>query len=286
MKAKRGLGKGLGALLPATDIYDAGSPGFFLCPIEKIRPSPHQPRRRTDAESLEGLAQSIREKGLIQPLIVREEENGYEIIAGERRWRAAQKAGLKAVPVVIKDVSPHEVLELALIENIQRQDLNPLEEAQAYHRLMEEFGLTQAQVASRVGRDRSTVANFLRLLRLPPEVQEDIMEGRVSMGHARALLMVEDPQRQRELRDLILAKGLSVRQAEGMARRLNRPPSSRPSTSRDAPNLRHLSEDLTRTLGAQTKIVQTRRGGRIEIRCQSLDELERLIQMLQSGLAR
>ena len=283
MKLKGGLGKGLGALLSTEDIYDLESPGFFLCPIEKIRPNPNQPRRHMDHDSLKGLAKSIKEKGVLQPLVVWEVDGVYELIVGERRWRAAQKAGLKAVPVVIKDVSPDELLELALVENIQREDLNPLEEAMAYGRLINELGLTQSQVASRVGRERPTVANFLRLLQLPDYAQTDLLNGRLSMGHARALLMVEDPERQKELRGEIIKKELSVRQAEALARRLAKGKRLSERVRREDPDIKSLCEDLTRRLGSKVKIVQTKRGGRLEIRYRSAQDLERVIRLLRAG---
>jgi len=283
MKLKGGLGKGLGALLSTEDIYDLESPGFFLCPIEKIRPNPDQPRKHIDQDSLEGLAGSIKEKGILQPLVVWEVDGVYELIVGERRWRAAQKAGLKAVPVVIKDVSPDELLELALVENIQREDLNPLEEAMAYSRLINELGHTQSQVASRVGRERSTVANFLRLLQLPDYAQADLLDGRLSMGHARAILMLEDPESRKELRDRIIKKELSVRQAEALARRLAKGKRLGARVRREDPDIRNLCEDLTRRLGSKVKIVQTKRGGRLEIRYRSVQDLERVIQLLRAG---
>jgi ParB family chromosome partitioning protein len=283
MKLKGGLGKGLGALLSTEDIYDLESPGFFLCPIEKIRPNPNQPRKHIDQDSLEGLAGSIKEKGILQPLVVWEVDGVYELIVGERRWRAAQKAGLKAVPVVIKDVSPDELLELALVENIQREDLNPLEEAMAYSRLIDELGLTQSQVASRVGRERSTVANFLRLLQLPDYAQADLLDGRLSMGHARAILMLEDPESRKELRDQIIKKDLSVRQAEALARRLAKGKRIGARVRREDPDIRNLCEDLTRRLGSKVKIVQTKRGGRLEIRYRSVQDLERVIRLLRAG---
>lgn len=285
MKIRGGLGKGLGALLSTEDIYDLESPGFFLCPIEKIRPNPDQPRKHIDQDSLESLAGSIKEKGILQPLVVWEVDGVYELIVGERRWRAAQKAGLKAVPVVIKDVSPDELLELALVENIQREDLNPLEEAMAYSRLIDELGLTQAQVASRVGRERPTVANFLRLLQLPDYAQADLLDGRLSMGHARAILMLEDPESQKELRDRIIQKDLSVRQAEALARRLAKGKGPGARVRREDPDIKNLCEDLTRRLGSKVKIVQTKRGGRLEIRYRSVQDLERVILLLRAEVS-
>lgn len=283
MKLKSGLGRGLGALLSTEDIYDLESPGFFLCPIEKIRPNPDQPRKHIDQDSLEGLAGSIKEKGILQPLVVWEVDGIYELIVGERRWRAAQKAGLKTVPVVIKDVSPDELLELALVENIQREDLNPLEEAMAYGRLISELGLTQSQVASRVGRERPTVANFLRLLQLPDYAQTDLLDGQLSMGHARALLTVEDPERQKELRDQIIKKSLSVRKAEALARRLAKGERLSARVRKEDPDIKNLCEDLTYRLGSKVKIVQTKRGGRLEIRYRSVQDLERVIRLLRAG---
>ncbi len=283
-KVLGGLGKGLSALLSDKDIYDAGSPGFFLCPIEKITPNPYQPRKSLRKEALDELVCSVREKGILQPLVVRETAEGYELIAGERRWRAAQLAGLKNVPVIIKDVSPAEVLELALIENIQRQDLNPLEEAMAYERLIQEFGLSQAEVASKVGKDRSTVANCLRLLKLPEYAREDIIEERLTSGHARALLMISDPDLQKQLRDAILARGLSVRRSETLAKRLLRtggkieekrlPPD---------PDVERLCEELSRRLASKVRIVSGKRGGRLEIHYRDLDELEKIIELIRSG---
>jgi ParB family chromosome partitioning protein len=279
---KGGLGKGLGALLSSEEIYEAGSPGFFLCPIEKIRANPQQPRKKMDPAALATLAASIRDKGVLQPLVVRPVDDGYELVAGERRWRASQQAGLRTVPVVIKDVSPDELLELALIENIQRQDLNPIEEAMAYQRLIEDLGLTQAEAAKRVGRDRATVANFLRLLQLPDYAREDLLEEKFTMGHAKALLMVTDPDLQRQLRDAIIKKKLSVRKAEALARRLEKEgaaPSKQPD--QEDPDIVRLCEELTFAIGSPVKINRGKRGGRLEIRYDTEEELERIISILK-----
>ncbi len=285
MKSSKGLGRGLGSLISSEEIYDAGSPGFFMCPIEKIRPNPAQPRLRIKPESLTGLIQSIKENGILQPLVVCEAGDQYQLVAGERRWRAAQRAGLRNVPVVIKDVSPDELLELALIENIQRQDLNPLEEAMAYKRLVEDLGLTQQEAGIRVGRDRATVANFLRILNLPAYAQEDLLEERLTMGHAKALLMVGDRERQRYLRDEIIRRGLSVRQAESLARKLsNNGPGTQAARQKETdPDIKRLCEDLSLRVGAKVNIIQTKRGGRLEIRYSSNDELERLIELLKGN---
>ncbi len=282
MIQKGGLGRGLDTLLSSGDILEAEAPGFFLCPIEKIRPNPLQPRVSIDEKLLKGLADSIREKGLIQPLVVSEEEGSYQIIAGERRWRAAQLAGVKKVPVIIKDYTPDEALEVALIENIQREDLNPIEEAMAYKRMVEELGYSQAKVAKRVGKDRSTVANMIRLLNLPKAIQEDILEGRLTTGHAKAILMLEDEEAQKRLRDQIVKGGLSVRQAEALARRL-RDAASGPSPRKKEldPDVELLSRHLSQIVGARVKVVPGRRGGKVEIRCRSREQLERLIDLLK-----
>ena len=201
---KKGLGKGIGALLP---VVEDERKSYFICPIEDIRPHAGQPRKTFTPEKLEELAASIREKGIIQPLVVRKNDGHYELIAGERRWRAAQKAGLHEVPVVIQDVSEDTAMEMALIENIQREDLNAVEEADAYRALMDQFALSQEEVAKRVGKERSIVANSLRLLRLPDDIQRDIIDERLTMGHARALLALEDDTTQRVARDQVLKAG-------------------------------------------------------------------------------
>lgn len=284
MKQKTGLGKGLGALLSSRDICEAGNTGFFICPIEKITPNPDQPRKNIAPESLEKLAESIKEKGVLQPLVVRELDDHYEIVAGERRWRAAQKAGVNSIPVVIKDVSPDEVLELALIENIQREDLNPIEEAMAYQKLVEDMGLTQAEVATRVGRDRSTVTNFLRLLQLPDFAQKDLLEENYSMGHAKTILMVQSDAGQRELRDRIVKSKLSVRQAEALARKIEESKDKIPEKKKpeDDPHLISLNHDLTEIVGSPVKILTGKKGGKLEIKFESQDELERIIEMIRS----
>src|SRR5512143_3823260 len=219
MNKKIGLGKGLGALLPGSD--EAPVSGLLEAPVRAIVPNPHQPRTQFDEQALRELADSIREHGLIQPLIVtRAGEDQYTLIAGERRWRAAQLAGLETVPVVVKDVAPQEMLEMALVENVQRSDLNALEEASAYKHLSEEFGLTQDQIAQRVGKSRVAIANTLRLLKLPEAIKARLADGLVTEGHARALLTVTDAAVQQRLLSQIIKNGLSVRQTEELVRRL------------------------------------------------------------------
>ncbi len=224
MNKKRGLGKGLDALIPpSAGSRPAGEEavgGAVELPIDQISPNPHQPRQAMDPHELQELANSIAEHGLIQPLVVTRGENGYQLIAGERRWRASQLAGLSRVPVVIKETTPQQMLELAIVENIQRADLNPLEEAQAFAQLMEEFGLTQEAVAERVGKSRTAVANTVRLLNLPDEIKNALALGKISEGHARALLSLKKNRDQLAALGTIISRGLNVRQTETLVRQM------------------------------------------------------------------
>jgi ParB family chromosome partitioning protein len=278
MTKRPALGKGIGALISSAT--QEGRHKYFLCPVEELRPHSRQPRKNFDDAKMAELVASIREKGVIQPLVVRHAGDHYQIIAGERRWRAAQRAGLKDVPVVIQDVSEDWALEMALIENIQREDLNPIEEAEAYRHLMASFDLSQDEVAKRVGKDRSTVANALRLLRLPRSVQQDVMAGRLSMGHARALLPLEGGARLQEARDQVVKRQLSVRQTEELVKRFKIAVpvvSRRPAAN---PELVELAAVLQRRLGTKVKILPKGRGGKggkIEIAYYSAEELERLL---------
>ncbi len=276
MVRKTGLGKGMAALLPVAET-ERGM--FFSCPIEEIRPHRGQPRKTFSSEKLDELAASIREKGIIQPLVVRKKGEHYELIAGERRWRAAQKAGLHEVPVVIKDVSDDTALEMALIENIQREDLNAVEEAEAYHALQEQFDLSQEELAKRVGKDRSTVANALRLLKLPTDIKRDIIEERLSMGHARALLSLDDSELMKECRDRIVKDGLTVRAAEALVKRKKSAPRHAPEKQLDL-YLTDLSDRLTRHFKSRVAISPRGRGGKIEISFGSQDELSRIVEAL------
>ena len=275
---KKGLGKGIGALLP---VVEDERKSYFICPIEDIRPHAGQPRKTFTPEKLEELAASIREKGIIQPLVVRKNDGHYELIAGERRWRAAQKAGLHEVPVVIQDVSEDTAMEMALIENIQREDLNAVEEADAYRALMEQFALSQEEVAKRVGKERSTVANSLRLLRLPDDIQRDIIDERLTMGHARALLALEDDTTQRVARDQVLKGQLTVRATEALVKRL-KGDGAQPKKKTAAPDVHmaDLENQLRRRYQAKVKLKTGSRGGAIEIPFASQDELARLIDVL------
>ncbi|AMV73968.1 ParB-like nuclease domain-containing protein [Desulfuromonas sp. DDH964] len=282
MAKRPALGKGIGALLSSAS--HEGGRKYFLCPIEELKPHSRQPRKTFDDGKMAELVASIREKGVIQPLVVRQLGDHYQIIAGERRWRAAQKAGLREIPVVIQDVSEDWALEVALIENIQREDLNPIEEAEAYRNLIESFDLSQEEVAKRVGKDRSTVANALRLLRLPDVVREDVLANRMSMGHARALLSLEEEEDLLEARQQVVHKHLSVRETEALVKRIKsivaggRPKAK--ETSPD-PQLVHLAGELKRALGTQVKIIPRGKGGKIEISYFNPTDLDRLLEVLK-----
>jgi ParB family chromosome partitioning protein len=291
---KRGLGRGLSALLPSTPAAPppaaapapaaASSRVYFAAQIEDVYPAPDQPRRRYPDAELAELAASIRAHGVIMPLVVRpRREGGYTLIAGERRWRASQRAGLHEVPVVVQDVDTREAFERALVENLQRQDLDPLEEAAAFHRLTDEFGLTQDQVAERVGKDRSTVANAIRLLRLPASVRELVETRRLSMGHARALLALASEREIEIAAREVVAKALSVRATEALVkRRAAGTPAPKPPAPVKTASVRDLQERLTRALGGPVTLTEDApgKGGRIEIRYLDLDHLDRLLEKL------
>ena len=283
LNRRHGLGRGLDALIPPA----RADANVLTVEIERIVPNPRQPRQRFTPEATRELAESIRAHGVIQPLVVtllRSPEGDavprYQLIAGERRWQAAKLAGLAAVPVIVREATPEELLELALIENIQRADLNPLEEAAAYRQLMDDFHLTQEQVAAKVGKSRVAVANTVRLLRLPEEARRALSEGQISEGHARALLRLETLHEQRHLLGEILSKGLSVRQAETRAEREREPERKRGARARSAhrdPHSRHLEEQFRRALGAKVTLVRHRNGaGRLIVEFFSDEELQAL----------
>lgn len=275
---KKGLGRGIGALLPTVEDERKT---YFICPIEDIRPHAGQPRKTFVPEKLDELAASIREKGIIQPLVVRKVDGHYELIAGERRWRAAQRAGVHEVPVVIKDVSDGTALEMALIENIQREDLNAVEEAEAYRALMEQFSLSQEEVSRRVGKERSTVANALRLLRLPTDIQRDVIEERLSMGHARALLALDEPTRQRIARDQVVKGRLTVRATELLVKRLKEDTGSlkKAAPVKDV-HLADIETRLRNRFQSRVTVRSKARGGSIELSFSGKDELSRLLDLL------
>ena len=282
-KLKRpALGKGMGALLNSA--AQEGGKQYFSCPIEDLKPHSRQPRKNFDDGKMAELVASIVAKGIIQPLVVRRQDDQYQIIAGERRWRAAQKAGLDRVPVVIQNVSEDWAMEIALIENIQREDLNPLEEAEAYRYLMDSFDLLQEEVATRVGKDRSTITNALRLLRLPEKVKNDLIENRLSMGHARALLALEQEEDIIEASQEIIRKKLSVRETEKLIKKIKSMfgvKVHKPVVERSVdPNLLALENSLQEQLGTQVKLLSKGQGGRIEISYHNEDELSRILDLL------
>jgi len=291
------LGRGLSALIPpAPPVSAPMPPGTAASPaphvavvreagrpqeidIDLLFPNPDQPRQHIEETKLEELAQSIRSHGVIQPILVRKVADRVEIIAGERRWRAAQRAGLLKVPVVYRDVPDTHLLEVALIENVQREDLNPIEEAQAYKRLADEFKMSQEAIASAVGKDRATVANYIRLLRLPAEVRNDLAADTLSMGHARAILGLSDDAAQRRVAREVVSRGLSVRDTEALIRRESAPSAPPPPRKID-PNTRAAEEQLKLALGTRTRIVRKGAAGRIEIEFSNEDELQRLFEQL------
>ncbi len=283
MAAQKGLGKGLGALFG--DLPPAGAPEApdLNLPIQKIEPNPLQPRKHFDAEELQALADSIARHGVIQPLTVRATENGYyQIVAGERRWRAARMAGLREVPAVVIEADDEKATELALIENLQRQDLNPVEEAMGYQRLLEEYGMTQEQAAERVGKSRPAVANALRLLALPEDLLEMVADGRLSPGHARAVLSLKSEAKQREAAQKIAALQLSVRQAELLCRNMAREQPQEPAAQPLAVDyLAQCEKQLSRRLGRGVRITNGKRKGHLDLEFYGQDDLQQLLEALQ-----
>jgi ParB family chromosome partitioning protein len=272
------LGRGLSALIPDAPAVAAADRALEV-DTDLLRPNQFQPRTSVDDSRIEDLARSIRANGIIQPIVVRPADNGYEIIAGERRWRASQRAGLLKVPVVVREIPDDRLLAAALIENIQRENLNPIEEASAYRRLGDEFHLTQEQIADAVGKDRSSIANYVRLLRLPREVRENIGSGALSMGHARAILGLADETAQLRVARDVVAKNLSVRETEALVKRTVDPPPPKPEAPKDV-HTRAAEDRLRFALGTRVRITRRGKSGRIEIDFASEDELQRLYEQL------
>jgi ParB family transcriptional regulator, chromosome partitioning protein len=284
-RKKMALGKGLEALIPGMEEPSEGARDYLLCDVALIKPNRYQPRRHFAEKDMADLAASIRAQGVIQPLLVRKDGTGYELVAGERRLRAAKMAGLPQVPVVVKDISHAEMLEMSIVENIQREDFNPIEEANAYHRLMTEFGLTQDQAAERVGKSRSAVANFLRLRQLEDAIKTSIIEGDISMGHARALLGLEDPAMRLAAWRAIVDRHLSVRETERLIRKHKTTPAKpvkRPPTGMDR-HLASLAEDLSRYYGTKVTIQRQKKTGTVAIEFYSDEDLDRLLQLLKQS---
>ncbi len=282
-RKKMALGKGLGALIPDIETEHEKKQDYFYCDLDLIRPNRFQPRLGFSDQDLAELTDSIKTQGILQPLLVRNDETGYELIAGERRLRAAKRAGLSQVPVVIKQVNDDKLLEMSLVENIQREDLNPIEEAEAYHRLITQLNLTQDQASVRVGKSRSAVANFLRLRQLPDQIKASITDGTLSMGHARALLGAEASAQQLAAWRAVVSRGLSVRETEALIRRL-KAEKKEPKLSQDRSEqiyLSGLAEDLSRHFGTKIVIKKHGKRGKVEIEFYSNDDLDRLIDRLR-----
>jgi ParB family transcriptional regulator, chromosome partitioning protein len=283
MEKRPALGKGLSALIPDVPEVRPGT-GPTEVDVDRISPNEHQPRHQFEDVRLEELARSIKTNGVIQPIVVRKVDGGYRIIAGERRWRAAQRAGLTRVPVVVQDIPAGRdarLIEIALIENLQREDLNPIDEAAAYEKLINDFNMTQEQIAAAVGKDRSSVANHLRLLKLPHEVRAEVAGGRLSMGHARALLAIADEEGQRHMAREVITRNLSVRETEAMVKRLgSAAPARRQVAAGPDVHTRAAQDKLRMVLGTRVRIVRKGQGGRIEIDFGSEDELHRLYEQL------
>ncbi|HEY8414269.1 MAG TPA: ParB/RepB/Spo0J family partition protein [Thermaerobacter sp.] len=288
---RRGLARGievrgLEALLPG--VQPAGTEGERIehIEIDRVRPNPYQPRRDFDPQAMAELVESIRQHGIVQPLLVRREGDGYRLVAGERRWRAAREAGLKVVPAVVREMSDTEMMEIALVENLQREDLNPIEEAQGYRMLCEELGLTQEQVSQRVGKSRSHIANMMRLLQLPEDLRRLVAEGKLSTGHAKVLLGVASPSEMRQLAARVLSEGLTVRQLERLVASAGKPRKARQAApAAVAPEVRDLAERLQRALGTRVSIHARGERGQIVIEYYSLDDLERLLSRLDVAAA-
>jgi len=283
---RQALGKGLSSLIPESPAARP-EPGLLMLDVDRIQPSQYQPR--SDFAGLEGLVESIRENGIVQPVVVRQEGERYELIAGERRWRAAQLAGMMRIPAVIRKVAQDRVLELALVENIQRKDLNPIEEARAYDLLISQMNLSQADVAKRVGRERSSVANSLRLLKLPDKVQRMLQDGGLSSGHAKAIVAISDAATQIRVADEVVRRSLSVRDTEALVQKLQsgevseKAGRSAGAVEATDPNVRAAEEKLQHRLGTKVRIVRRGGRGKIEIEFYSEEELDRLFTTIMRG---
>jgi ParB family chromosome partitioning protein len=280
MAERKALGKGLGALIP--DIKDdfEAKEGTLYCTLDEIQVNPYQPRTVFDQGKIEELANSIKERGIIQPLLVREVKGGYQLVAGERRLRAAKEAGLEKIPVVVREISKAELLEYSLIENLQRENLNPIEEAEAYKKLMRDFDYTQQKVSQVLGKNRATVANQLRLLRLPEMVKKSLAKGEISMGHARGLLSLSELQKVKEAFRIVVGKGLSVRETEKLVKRLSQEKKKKEAEKRLI-HLEYVRNDLRQWLGTQVRIVKSGKKGKIIIEFYSSEDLERIIERIK-----
>jgi ParB family chromosome partitioning protein len=282
-RRKIALGRGLNALLPDIELIEDRSKEYFQCHIELIRPNRYQPRLRFSEGELEGMARSIKEHGIIQPLLVRKDDNGYELVTGERRLRAAKKAGLSQVPVIVKTITDTDLLEMSIVENVQREDLNPMEEAEAYYQLITKFDLTQDQAAARVGKSRSAVANFLRLRQLSEQIKASIRDGTLSMGHARALLGASNSAQQNAAWRAVVSKGLSVRGTESLIKSLKaeKKKPKKSSTSSEQRYLLSLADELSRRFGTKVQIKRRGQKGTVAITFYNNDDLDRVLRLLK-----
>ena len=281
MPPKSSLGKGLGAMFPDLLNDISARPSFIMCGIEELTPNRFQSRKEFSDQEQKRLVTSIKKNGIIQPIVVRRSGSAYEIIAGERRWRAAQEAGLKEVPIIVRDAEDSQAAELSLIENVQREGLNSLDEAEAYRMLMTTFGLSQEELSARVGKDRSTIANTIRLLKLPAEIKKALIDKTISSGHARALLMVDTPGEQIKVLTIILNKTLSVRETENLIQRLKKKPAKKSAAKKD-PVLRDLEKELSSLFMTAIQIRQQKNKGSIEIKFKTAEELHRLVTLLMN----
>lgn len=279
--SKKGLGKGLGALIPIIDEKDEKD--IQEIDIDEIKPNERQPRKAFDEEKIKELAFSIKEHGVLQPVILRKTKTGYELVAGERRWRAAKIAGIEKIPAIIKKITDAEVMQIALIENLQREDLNPVEEAMAYKTLMEEFGMTQEELAGRIGKSRSHIANTVRLLNLEDEIKEMINQGKITAGHARALLSIDESRERIKIAKKIAEENFSVRETEDLIKTYSSKAKEKRNNSKNQeinPAINHIEEQLKKALGTKVKIKGDERRGKIEIDFYSEDELERILEII------
>ena len=282
MVQRKALGKGLEALIPGMGEGGAVTPeGMLQVALDEIHPSPLQPRRIFDQEKIEELANSIRENGIIQPLVVKKGVDGFELIAGERRWRAAQKAGLDRVPVIVREVEEKNRLELSLIENIQREDLNVMEEAEAYQKLVEQFGYTQEEIGKRVGKSRTTVTNTLRLIKLNKKIKDDLTQNKINMGHARSYLGLDSAAQQMEAHNHVIKKGLSVRQTESLVKRMKRGVKEQPPPGKPGDKHEFVLTELRKILGTKVTINARRKRGKLIIEFYSPEELERIFELIR-----
>jgi len=284
---KKGLGKGLEALISSTDALEDARNSVTELRINQVEPNSEQPRKVFDQEKLEALAESIKNHGVVQPIIVKREGPYYKIVAGERRWRAAKLAGLKTIPVIIKDITSRVVMEIALIENLQREDLNPIEEAEAYQKLIEEYSITQEEVAKIVGKSRAAIANTVRLLTLTDEIKEMLSDGRLTSGHARTLITIPDPQRQNQLAKTIVEKNLTVRESEKLAAsesRQKKKTEKEKIVSKESIEMAELAEKLMAVYGTKINLVKNKEKGKIVFEFYSNDELDRIIEMLLNNV--